>query len=69
MNRKIDDFTFYAPRIALSALGLAAMLFGTWFIQFDYIYLNVIVILVCGTLAGLGIECAQQVIKTYRSTL
>lgn len=43
MDRKLDDFLFYFPRIVMALIGAAAFAFGAWFSQFYYLYLNCIV--------------------------
>lgn len=44
MDRKLDDFLFYFPRIVMALIGAAAFAFGAWFSQFYYLYLNCIVL-------------------------
>lgn len=69
MNRKLDDFLFYASRIAMAIIGAAAFIFAAWFCQFYYLYLNCIVMPVSWALASYGIRCARQVVTAYRYSL
>lgn len=69
MDRKLDDFLFYFPRIVMALIGAAAFAFGAWFSQFYYLYLNCIVLPISWAIAAYGIECASQVVKAYRCSL
>lgn len=69
MNRKLDDFLFYFPRIVMALIGAAAFVFGVWFSQLYYLYLNCIVLPTTWIIASYGIECARQVIRAYRYSL
>lgn len=69
MNRKLDDFFFYASRIAMMIIGAAAFIFSAWFCQFYYLYLNCIVVPTACLLASHGIQCARQVVMAYRYSL
>ena len=69
MNRKLDTFLFYFPRIAMAAIGAAAFIFAAWFCQFYYLYLNCIVIPVACILGACGFDCACQVVRAYRYSL
>lgn len=69
MDRKLDDFLFYFPRIVMALIGAAAFAFGAWFSRFYYLYLNCIVLPISWAIAAYGIECASQVVKAYRCSL
>lgn len=69
MNRKLDTFLFYFPRIAMAIIGAVAFIFAVWFCQFYYLYLNCIVMPVSWALASCGIRCAHQVVMAYRYSL
>ena len=69
MNRKLDTFFFYFPRIVMALIGLSAFIFAAWFCQFYYLYLNYIVVPTACLLASHGIQCARQVVKAYRYSL
>lgn len=69
MNRELDDFLFYASRIAMVIIGAAAFVFAAWFCQFYYLYLNCIVVPVACILGTCGFDCACQVVRTYRFSL
>lgn len=69
MNRKLDTFFFYFPRIVMALIGLSSFIFAAWFCQFYYLYLNCIVVPTACLLAIRGIQCARQVVKAYRYSL
>lgn len=69
MNRELDDFLFYASRVAMVIIGAAAFVFAAWFCQFYYLYLNCIVAPVACILGACGFDCACQVIRAYRYSL
>ena len=69
MNRELDDFLFYASRVAMVIIGAAAFVFAAWFCQFYYLYLNCIVVPVACILGACGFDCACQVIRAYRYSL
>lgn len=69
MNRKLDTFLFYFPRIVMALIGLSAFIFAAWFCQFYYLYLNCIVVPTACLLTSHGIQCARQVVTAYRYSL
>lgn len=69
MNRNLDSFFFYFPRIAMAIIGAIAFIFAAWFCQFYYIYLNCIVLPIACVLGACGFDCACQVIRAYRYSL